>query len=169
MIRLATGEARSDPVAIFLSPGTLHCAAVPSRVTTVLGSCVAVCLWDDRLRLGGINHYLLPHHCAGDRSLRFGDTAIERLLREMMRLGCQPESLQAKLFGGAAVLGWATGGDPVGDQNVRVALDTLCQHGIPIVERDTGGPSGMLIRMLTESGRVTVRRVTAGVTEPLRH
>lgn len=169
MIRSAVGEARSDPVAIFLSPGTLHCAAVPSRVTTVLGSCVAVCLWDERLRLGGINHYLLPHHCAADPSLRFGDTAIERLLHEMQRLGCQPKSLQAKLFGGAAVLGLATGGDPVGDQNVRVALDKLCQHGIPVIARDTGGASGMLIRMLTESGTVTVRRVTTRATKPVRN
>jgi chemotaxis protein CheD len=162
-------DATPDLVAVFLTPGTLHCATVPSRVTTILGSCVAVCLWDSRLRLAGINHYLLPHQHGADPSLRFGDTAIEALLREMQRLGCQRASLQAKLFGGAAVLSSATGGDPVGDQNVRIALDMLCRHGIPLMTRLTGGRSGMLIRLFTETGDVMVRRVAAGATEPTRH
>jgi chemotaxis protein CheD len=160
--------AAPGPVEVFLSPCTLYCAAIPSRVTTILGSCVAVCLWDTRLRLGGINHYLLPHRCGAGPNMRFGDTAIEQLLEEMLLFGCQPRSLRARIFGGAAVLGLATGGNPVGNQNVRVALDKLCQHGIPIVGQDTGGRSGMLIRLLTESGDVTVRRVTAGAADPVR-
>ncbi len=155
--------------AVFLSPGTLHCATLPSRVTTILGSCVAVCLWDSRLRLAGINHYLLPHRHGADPSLRFGDTAIEALLREMQLLGCQRASLQAKLFGGAAVLPSASGGDPVGDQNVRVALDMLCRHGVPVMARVTGGRSGMLIRLFTETGDVMVRRIAAGATARNRH
>jgi chemotaxis protein CheD len=156
-------------VAVFLRPGTLHCATVPSRITTILGSCVAVCLWDSRLRLAGINHYLLPHRHGNDPSLRFGDTAIEALLWTMRRLGCQHGSLQAKLFGGAAVLPSATGGDPVGDQNVRVALEMLCRHGIPVMTQLTGGHSGILIRLFTETGVVMVRRVAAGATEQIRH
>jgi chemotaxis protein CheD len=162
-------DATPGLVAVFLRPGTLHCATAPSRVTTILGSCVAVCLWDSRLRLAGINHYLLPHrHGAADPSLRFGDTAIEALLRKMQRLGCQRASLQAKLFGGAAVLPSASGGDPVGDQNVRVALEMLCRHGIPVTTRLTGGRSGMLIRLFTETGDVMVRRVAAGPTKQIR-
>jgi chemotaxis protein CheD len=161
--------AAPGPIAIFLSPSTLYCAATPSRVTTILGSCVALCLWDPRLRLGGINHYLLPYRCGAPAGLRFGDTAIERLLEQMVRLGCQAERLQAKLFGGAAVLGLATGGDPVGDQNVRVALAKLCQHGIPLIARRTGGRSGLLIRLFTESGAVTVRPVVRGTTQPVPH
>jgi chemotaxis receptor (MCP) glutamine deamidase CheD len=109
-----------------------------------------------------MNHYLLPHQSGAEPSLRFGDTAIARLLQEMVRLGCQPEALRAKLFGGAAVLGLATGGDPVGDQNVRVALDILRRCGIPVIARDTGGVSGIRIRLLTESGDVTVRRDKCG-------
>jgi len=162
-------EAVPGLVKVFLLPGTLYCAAVPSRVTTILGSCVAVCLWDTRLRLGGINHYLLPHRLSAAPSLRFGDSAIEQLLEAMLRLGCRPEALRAKLFGGAAVLGLATGGDPVGDQNVRVALDKLWRYGIPIIARQTGGRSGMFIRLLTDSGEVMVRRYAAGVIEPVDH
>ena len=168
-IRMPGGAAVPGLVEVFLAPGSLHCAAVPARVTTILGSCVAVCLWDRRLRVGSINHYLLPHHCGGEPSLRFGDIAIDMLVEAMLRLGCQPGSLHAKLFGGAAVLGLATGGDPVGDQNVRIALARLCQHGIPVAARDTGGPSGMVIRMLTESGAVMVRRIVSGAAEPAWH
>jgi chemotaxis protein CheD len=162
-------EATAGPVKVFLSPGTLYCAAEPSRVTTILGSCVSLCLWDSRLRVGGINHYLLPHRCDAGSGLRFGDIAIEQLLEEMRRLGCQAGSLRAKLFGGAAVLGLATGGDPVGDQNVRVALDKLSRYGIPMIARTTGGRSGMLIRLWTESGDVTVRHVVVGATQPVPH
>jgi chemotaxis protein CheD len=154
----ADAEAAPSLVEVFLPPGELHCTTVPSRVTTILGSCVAVCLWDARLRLGGINHYLLPYRHGAGPSLRFGDAAIETLLREMRRLGCRLGSLQARLFGGAAVLPLASAGDPVGDQNVRVALDELCRHGIPVMARNTGGQSGRLIRMFTGSGKVIVRR-----------
>lgn len=161
-------EATVVPVEVFLSPGTLYCAAAPSRVTTILGSCVALCLWDSRLRVGGINHYVLPYRCDARPSPRFGDTAIEQLLQEMAVLGCQNETLRAKLFGGAGVLGLATGGDPVGDQNVRVALAKLCQHGIPLIVRQTGGQSGMLIRLFTGSGDVMVRRVARGLTQPVQ-
>jgi chemotaxis receptor (MCP) glutamine deamidase CheD len=103
------------PLEVFLSPGTLHCAAASSRVTTILGSCVAVCLWDSRQRLGGMNHFVLPRR-RGDNapSQRFGDVAIVTLVEQMLWLGCRIASLRAKLFGGAAVLPFAVGGDPVG-------------------------------------------------------
>ncbi len=158
----AASAVPAAPVEGFLPPAAVHCTAVPSRVTTILGSCVAVCLWDRVRRMGGINHYVLPHRRDDSPSLRFGDVAIARLLEEMRQLGCNPGSLRAKVFGGAAVLPYASGGDPVGDQNVRVALDRLHAHGIPVIARQTGGRSGLLIRMFTESGEVLVRRVAAG-------
>jgi len=158
------------PLEVFLSPGTLHCAAVASRVTTILGSCVAVCLWDGRQRLGGMNHFLLPYR-RGDAAatLRFGDVAITTLVEQMLRLGCHVASLRAKLFGGAAVLPFTAGGDPVGAQNVRVAIEKLRDYGIPVIARHTGGRSGLLIRLFTESGDVMVRRVAAGASEPVGH
>jgi chemotaxis protein CheD len=156
------------PLEVFLSPGTLHCAVAPSRVTTILGSCVAVCLWDNRERLGGMNHFVLPHRRGDDASsLRFGDVAILTLVEQMLRLGCRVASLRAKLFGGAAVLPFAAGGDPVGAQNVRLAVEKLRDHGIPVIARHTGGTSGLLIRLFTESGDVMVRRVAAGASVPV--
>jgi len=162
------GDIALAPLEVFLSPGTLHCAAAPSRVTTILGSCVAVCLWDSRKRLGGMNHFVLPNRRRDDdANLRFGDVAITTLVEQMLRLGCRVASLRAKLFGGAAVLPFAAGGDPVGAQNVRVAIEHLRNHGIPVVARHTGGRSGLLIRLFTESGDVMVRRVATGASEPV--
>lgn len=154
------------PLEVFLAPGTLHCASAPSRVTTILGSCVAVCLWDRHKGLGGMNHFVLPYRRSGDdANLRFGDVAIATLVQQMLRLGCRTSSLRAKLFGGAAVLPFAAGGDPMGAQNVRVAVEKLRDHAIPVIARHTGGRSGLLIRLFTESGDVMVRRVAAGASE----
>jgi chemotaxis protein CheD len=159
------------PVDVFLPPGAVHCTSAPSRVTTILGSCVAVCLWDNVRLVGGMNHFILPYRGGNHPSPRFGDVAIARLVEEMRHLGCSLGSLRAKVFGGAAVLPIASGGDPVGDQNVRVALGLLHQHGIPVIARRTGGQTGLLIRLFTESGDVMLRRVaaaavgTAGSTE----
>jgi chemotaxis protein CheD len=149
------------PVDVFLPPGVVHCTAVSSRVTTILGSCVAVCLWDKVRRVGGINHFILPYRRDDRPSTRFGDIAIARLVEEMRQLGCDLGSMRAKVFGGAAVLPFASGGDPVGEQNVRVAIERLREHGIPVVAQRTGGRTGLLIRLFTESGDVLVRRVAA--------
>ena len=144
---------------IFLSPGTIYCAPTPSVVSTILGSCVAVCLWDTHLRMAGMNHYVLPHRADEPHSPRFGDVAIEQLLAGMLRLGCHVASLRAKIFGGAAVLPFGASGETVGHQNVQIALERLRHHGIPLLARRTGGRAGVLIRLYTETGDVMVHRL----------
>lgn len=150
---------------IFLSPGTLFCAPASSVVSTVLGSCVAVCLWDTHQHVGGMNHYVLPLRMQELPSPRFGDVAIDQLLHGMTQLGCRVGRLQAKIFGGAEVLPFGAKGDTVGHQNVRIALEVLQRHGIPILTRCTGGHSGMLIRLYSETGDVAVHRLAAAHLE----
>jgi chemotaxis protein CheD len=139
----------------------VFCAPTPALVSTILGSCVAVCLWDTRLRLGGMNHYVLPRSMQEPPDPRFGDVAIDQLFDGMTRLGCHAAGLQAKVFGGAAVLPFGTNRDTVGDANVRVAIEMLRRYGIPIVTRRTGGHFGVLIRFHTETGDVVVGRLSA--------
>ena len=138
-------------------PGTLHCAAVSTQVTTILGSCVAVCLWDEVRRLGGMNHFVLPRRRHNASGLRFGDEAIARLVNGMIRLGCRAERLQAKVFGGANVLPHCIQGPSVGTQNVETALDYLHQLDIPVVAGQTGGRTGLWIRLHTDTGEVLAR------------
>lgn len=87
---------------IYLYPARLFASARPYYVTTILGSCVAVCLWDPGCRLGGINHFLLPYQATSSSpSFRFGNVAIQRLIDELLGLGSAEQDIQAKLFGGA--------------------------------------------------------------------
>ncbi len=85
-------------------------------IITVLGSCVAVCLWDAHEHVGGMNHYLLPRRMEKLASLRFGDVAIDQLVDGMTELGCGIGNLRAKIFGGAELLALGATGDTVGIQ-----------------------------------------------------
>ena len=85
----------------YLHAGHMVVSSDPCRVTTVLGSCVAVGLWDPTSGVGGVNHFLLPQ---GSESARFGNVAVRTLIREVVAAGGRRRSLQAKLFGGACVL-----------------------------------------------------------------
>lgn len=161
----ATAFAAGPPNRIFLSSGMLFCAPTSSVITTVLGSCVAVCLWDAHRHVGGMNHYVLPRRMEELASPHFGDVAIDQLLDGMTELGCRTGSLRAKIFGGAEVLPFGARGDTVGKQNVRIALELLRRHGIPILARCTGGHSGILIKLYSETGDVAVHRVAAADLE----
>lgn len=151
--------AAGRPSAVYLLPGALHCEPEPCVVTTVLGSCVAVCLSDRARQLSGINHFVLPRRGGEQASLRYGDVAIDGLIEAMLRCGCALANLEAKVFGGAAVLPTNTSYNNIGTQNVEIAVERLAALAIPIVGRRTGGKSGMAIRLFTESGEVHVRRI----------
>src|SRR5512142_301703 len=72
---------------VYLHAGDLVVASSPTAIGTILGSCVAVCLWDPDTGVGGMNHYLLPFHVEREKSARFGSVAIPRLLEEVVTAG----------------------------------------------------------------------------------
>lgn len=148
-----TGVVRA---AVYLQPGELHAAAQPTAITTILGSCVAVCLFDPRLGVGGMNHYLLADPVRRERSNRFGSVAIEALFEALERLGASPRGLRAKVFGGAAVLG-ARPGRTLGDENVALAVSALEARSVPIVAGDVGGARGRKVVFHTDGGDAFVR------------
>jgi chemotaxis protein CheD len=152
---------------IFLMPGGLFCTSEPGVVTTVLGSCVAVCLWDARHLCAGINHYVLPRCDTGEPGLRYGDVSISRLIERMQRLGCSLRDLEAKIFGGAAVLPVRDPAMSVGGKNIELALERMRALGIPIIARRTGGLSGLSVRMHTGNGAVLVKSIPHSVQLPL--
>lgn len=159
------------PVArqVFLLPGAIHIGAEPALVTTVLGSCIAVCLWDRFAGLGGMNHFVLPADTEGDGSARYGDAAIDRLVDGLRALGGRPANLRAKLFGGAAVLpvlpGPAGDGATVGERNLQMAQARLAHYRIPVVAQRTGGSSGLVIRFHTATGQVILRTVASNAAD----
>jgi chemotaxis protein CheD len=155
-----TDEPPPPSMLVFLEPGALHCAERPTIISTILGSCVSVCLWDPRLRLGGMNHYMLP--TADGRSLpspRYGDVAIDQLMQEMTSRGCRREQLVAKLFGGAEVLPTGSTKETIGQQNIRQAMSCLKAYRIAVVAKRTGGTRGLSVKFNTDTGEVLVRLV----------
>jgi chemotaxis protein CheD len=139
---------------VYLYPGQLFTASQPLMVSTILGSCVAVCLWDEDAGLAGINHFLLPSDpVRGHSDLRYGNIAIERLIGEMVSAGAKKSRLVAKLVGGASIIGNAGGTrQSIGDQNVAVARRMLEKHGIPINAEQTGGQRGRKLIFHTGNG-----------------
>jgi len=142
----------------YVLAGQVHVSAEPTAISTILGSCVAVCLFDLEARVGGLNHYLLPNHHERERSARFGNVAIEALLASVLAHGAQRPRLQAKVFGGASTV---TGADGTrrgpGDENVKLALRVLQELSIPVVDGDVGGSRGRKLVFHTDDGSAWVR------------
>jgi chemotaxis protein CheD len=145
----------------YLPPGQLAAFCVPTEVTTVLGSCVAVCLWDRRQEAGGMNHFLLPHWSGlREFSPRVAAVAMSQLLERMGQLGSRVPDLEARLFGGAHILSAGGGGGThLGDENAQEARRLLAEAGIPIVAEDTGGDRGRKLVFHTDSGTTHVHRL----------
>ncbi|PID90202.1 MAG: chemotaxis protein CheD [Bacteroidetes bacterium] len=143
----------------FLYPAALYASREPTTVSTILGSCVAVCLWDKQLSIGGINHFMLPlWNGQGLASPKYGNIAIEKLVAKMESLGSQRGDLVAKVFGGGAVID--TGSHfHIGDRNIEMALESLKELGIPVVARSVGGTNGRKLEYDTETGAVRQRYI----------
>jgi chemotaxis protein CheD len=145
---------------IYLYPGELTASRIPSELTTVVGSCVAVFLWDARRRQGGMNHFLLPRQPRGDQpSARFGVPAIHKLIEILAALGSDPSELVAKVFGGAQVLGPPRNQRHLGLQNVEVAFETLHELRLAVLASDVGGNRGRRVVAHTEDGSAWVKEL----------
>lgn len=145
----------------YLYPGTLFAHREPHLVTTVLGSCVSVCLWDSAARVGGINHYLLPlWNGEGLPTPKYGNIAITKLIEKVQSLGAGSK-LVAKVFGGASMWEKTDGLLAIGQRNIELAIEMLEQHRIPVVSSDLGGPVGRKIIFNTGEGTVLLKRQRA--------
>lgn len=147
------------PPAVFLYPGHLH-AGGTGHVTTILGTCVAVCLWDDDAAVGGVNHYLLARPPSGERpNPRYGTGAVPELVQAMLQLGARVDRLVAKVFGGmAGRAGLATMRD-IGLANAKVAEELLEELGVPVITRDVGGPRGRKLIFDLSNGDAWVKHL----------
>jgi chemotaxis protein CheD len=156
-LRLAEPPVRK---AVYLHPGQVAAFAEPAAVSTILGSCVGVCLWDPRAAVGGLNHFLLPETPErGAPSPRFGDAAMQGLLEKVVALGAHPARLRARVYGGACVLSAFEAADHLGLRNVQAALRFLEERGIPVEARATGGRRGRKLLFHTDDGTAQVREI----------
>jgi chemotaxis protein CheD len=154
-------ESRSGRAYIetYLHPGEVQAIAKPTRVTTILGSCVSVCLFERGGELAGINHFLLPSALTtAAATMRYGDCAIDVLVKRLVVLGAKQEHLIAKVFGGANVLhAFAEDARHIGAANVDMARTTLARHGIPIGAEDVGGTRGRKLVFSAPDGAAWIK------------
>ncbi|PYG28383.1 chemotaxis protein CheD [Pelagimonas varians] len=135
-------------------------------LTTVLGSCIAVCLYDKTRGIGGMNHFLLPfREGAGGENVRYGAYAMELLINGMLKEGADRARLEAKYFGGGNMIGSLQN---IGCSNAEFARQFLSDEGIPCLAESTGGTQARRIRFWPTTGRVKQLLVagSAAPTEP---
>ena len=139
----------------YLFPGQIAVTRTPTSITTILGSCVAVTLWDAQLGIGGMNHFMLPLHAGSSvRSARFGNVAMEELVRQMSDAGSTLRFLRARVFGGSCMFPGMQSAAHLGTQNVELALEFLGHRGVEIVQVDVGGDRGRKLIFHTDEGAV---------------
>ncbi len=143
---------------IVLNIGDVVVATEPAILETVLGSCVSVCLWDGRLKIGGMNHFMLPRMLDTMKcSTCCGPESMEKLLTALIGSGSRLGDVRAKIFGGGRMVSSLEHGIDVGLENVAVARSMLADYGIPIVGECTGLDLGRKVVFYSATGKVFVK------------
>lgn len=148
--------AAQTPVSVL--QGQCETSTMPGvRLTTILGSCVAVCLFDSKARIGGMNHFLLP--CSpdsDDRSSRYGAFAMELLINALLKKGAQRNDLTAQAFGGARMTARLT---DIGGANAAFTIEFLKREGIPLLNSDFGGTAARRVFFTATTGVATCQTI----------
>lgn len=119
-------------------------------ISTVLGSCISICLWDPVRRVGGMNHLLLPDmrdNTSGANTV--GAIAMERLVNRLVKMGAERSRLNAKLFGGSSMLSGLT---DIGARNAAFGKAYLATENIPCVNESLGGSLARKLRFWPATG-----------------
>lgn len=142
----------------FIHVGEIFIGVRPTQVSTILGSCIAVCLYDEVEKIGGMNHYLLPlWNENGLQSPKYGNISIPRLIEGMENVGCSRKHIVAKIFGGGNVIDVSQEDMMIGRKNILIAKEILREHGIKIVAQDVGGTKGRRIMMQSDNGKILLK------------
>lgn len=151
-------DAYFQSAAVKVLPGEYFVSGDDLLLTTVLGSCISACLWEPRLRVGGMNHFLLPGSGLLDGAGRYGACAMELLINGMLELGARREHLQAKIFGGAQVVR-GTSALKVGERNTEFVRHYLRTERIALVSEDVLDICPRKVCFFLASGKVMVKRL----------
>ncbi|HKZ18402.1 MAG TPA: chemotaxis protein CheD [Geobacteraceae bacterium] len=147
---------------VYLKPGECHFSVRPSVVSTVLGSCISVTMFNPERRIGAICHAILPEEKTPGEAFRFVDSSIMVMLKSFERHGIHRSGIEIKLFGGSDVLPTDNGrerGNTVGKQNIGIALQVVEKEGLRLVTTDLGGTRGRKIVFHTHTGEIFLKRL----------
>lgn len=146
-----------------IMPGEYYVTRRDMLLVTTLGSCVAACIRDKTNGIGGMNHFMLPENAQeqggwGASSTRYGTYAMEMLINQLLKLGAKRENLEAKLFGGGAVIKNMSVTN-VGERNAKFGLDYLKTESIPVISKDLLDIYPRKVYFFPATGRVLVKKL----------
>jgi len=145
---------------VFLLPGELCVSEKPVLMATLLGSCVAVCVYNRQTNFAGMNHFLRDRRQGSPDSYgKFGDTSTSRLIQKLMEKDKTVDHLEAKIFGGCGVVGKQGLGSDTGGMNIIIARSVLKEFKIPVVQEDVGGNQGRKVYFNTKTFEVQVHPI----------
>ncbi len=142
-------------------PGEYYVTQRDMLLVTVLGSCVTACIRDSESGIGGINHFMLPEEAGRaltSTSARYGTYAMEILINHLQKLGARRNRMEAKVFGGGAVLESLVSSN-VGTRNAEFVLNYLSIEKIPVIAKDLLDSYPRKVYFFPKSGRVMVRKL----------
>jgi len=143
-------------------PGEYYFSKTNKLIMTVLGSCVAACIWDKKRGIGGLNHFMLPGEANSgtDKSARYGNYAMEILINHIIQHGGRREDLVAKVFGGGQIMHSFTSMD-IGKSNATFIINYLKNESIPILSSDLGDNYPRKVCFFPQTGKVMVRKLAS--------
>ncbi|OIN93461.1 MAG: chemotaxis protein CheD [Comamonadaceae bacterium CG1_02_60_18] len=159
-------DARFQYDAVKVLPGEYFVSSDDLMIMTVLGSCIAACIWDTRSRTGGMNHFMLPEGDGIEGGGRYGSYAMELLINKLLKSGARRENMQAKIFGGAQVMAGFTSMN-VGERNTKFVLDYLSTERIPVVSQDVLDIHPRKVCFFPVTGKALVKRLAHAHPETL--
>lgn len=143
-------------------PGEFYSSVEDEYITTVLGSCISVCLYDTQNHIGGMNHFMLPQSKSGDwagntSAARYGNYAMEHLINTLIKTGAIKHNLIAKIYGGACFQSDVH--KDIGETNISFAKDYLKMEDILIFEEDVGGAYSRRITFSPLTGEIFLKKI----------
>ena len=141
--------------------GELYATDEPTVIYTLLGSCVAVCMYDKKNQIGGMNHIFLPGNNKLDSSTRYGENAMKYLIKNICALGGNRKNLVAKAFGGAHVIPVISKEIGIGPKIVEFVTDYLKNEKIEIIAHDFGGDKTRKVYFHTDTGMAYVKQIAS--------
>lgn len=146
---------------VFLLPGESCVSKEPAKIATLLGSCVAVCLFNKRFKMGGMNHFMLATSSRADDVPcgRHGDHSTRALIKAMQAYDPLISNIEAHVVGGGSVTSHLTLGMGIGARNIVMAKDILKEYGIPVKSSNVGGDFGRKLYFQTDTGEIVVRKI----------
>ncbi|MDP2798943.1 MAG: chemotaxis protein CheD [Deltaproteobacteria bacterium] len=161
-----TYHPKLNKTVIILMPGEYYATADGEVISTMVGSCIATCIFDEEHKIGGMNHFMLPGVVSPQNLIlteagRYGMFAMELLIGELIKMGGNRKKFKAKIFGGGHVIKFRKSDGNVPQANIDFAKKFLELEGIPLLAEDVGGDNGRKILFFTHTNKALVKRIAS--------